>query len=182
MILAELQEYLDLEPESGLDYYENFADLIEIEEEISFDLFFYVLKLTELKALGEYIETYLEEILEHLPDDAIELCTLLETLKLSLTGLLEASYDDDNRFRSFVEELYQFRKWYIFESLVTYKAASSEVEKQGTLMEAMVLIRLEPFENFTHQYDFTQCLNYEIDEYVVSFSFAEETEAESDET
>lgn len=180
MDLNELMEMLEIDEPGEFEYFENLADLLESDETIPEDTLFQLFSQTDPKVVGELIHNYFDDILEAMPESSTEMFTLLENIKRSLIGLLQTS-DDESLMLHFVEELYRFKTWYCSESEVTCKSLSDGEEKVLPLRDALVLSRLEKMEEDEYQYDFEECLKYEIDEYIMSFADLAVEEADEDE-
>lgn len=180
MDLNELMEMLEIEEPSEFEYFENFADLIESDETIPEETLFQLFSQTDPKTVAELIHNYFEDMLEAMPESSTDMLTLLENIKRSLMGLLQTS-EEESLLRNFVEELFRFKTWFCLESEVGCKSLSDGEEKVLSLRDALVLSRLEKMEEDEYQYDFEECLKYEIDEYIMSFADLAIEEEEEDE-
>lgn len=180
MDLNELMEMLEIEEPGEFEYFENFADLIESDETIPEETLYQLFSQTDPKIVSELIHNYFEDMLEAMPESSAEMYTLLENIKRSLIGLLQTS-EDESLMRHFVEELHRFKTWFCAESEVGCKSLSDGEEKVLPLRDALVLSRLEKMEEDEYQYDFEECLKYEIDEYIMSFADLAVEEDEDDE-
>lgn len=178
MSLEELLEILDLEEAVDFQYFENFADLMEYDGEIRYDDLYALLKRVDMLALGEFIETYVDEILEGIPSEfGIEVYTFLTSVKMMLLGLAEsiaAAEEDEERDQRpiFVEEIFKLRNWLTNESEVRLTRKKDKKILLVTLLEAITAYRMEKFSEEEYDYDFSECTPYEIDEYMVSVSSA----------
>ena len=178
MNLEELLEILDIEEPEDFTFFENFADLIEYEGEIKYDALYSLIKRVDLISLGEFIETYFDDTLDGIPEeDGIDAYTFLTSVKMTLLGLVEsiASAEEDeerDELPIFVEELYKFRNWFTRESVVHMTRLKDEKMLTVTLLEAITAYRIEKLNEDEYSYDFEDCIPYEIDEYMVSFSSA----------
>lgn len=183
MDLNELMEMLEIDEPSEFEYFENLADLIECDETIPEETLFQLFSQTDPKTVADLIHNYFEDMLEAMPESSTDMITLLENIKRSLIGLLQTS-DEESLLRHFVEELFRFKTWFCFESEVGCKSLSDGEEKVLSLRDALVLSRLEKMEEDEYQYDFEDCLKYEIDEYIMSFAdlAIEEEEDEEEQT
>lgn len=192
MNLEELLDILDLEEPEDFTFFENFADLIEYEGEIKYDALYSLIKRVDLISLGEFIETYFDDTLDGIPEeDGIDAYTFLTSVKMTLLGLVEsiASAEEDeerDELPIFVEELYKFRNWFTRDSVVHMTRLKDEKMLTVTLLEAITAYRIEKLNEDEYSYDFEDCIPYEIDEYMVSFSSAmsdleEEEELEAEE-
>lgn len=169
MDLNELMEMLEIDEPGEFEYFENLADLIEADESIPEETLFQLFSQTDPKTVAELIHTFFDDMLEAMPESSTEMFTLLENIKRSLIGLLQTS-EEESLLRHFVEELFRFKTWFCFESEVGCKSLSDGEEKVLPLRDALVLSRLEKMEEDEYQYDFEECLKYEIDEYIMSFA------------
>ncbi len=180
MDLNELMEMLEIDEPSEFEYFENLADLIESDETIPEETLFQLFSQTYHKTVAELIHNYFDDMLEAMPESSTEMFTLLENIKRSLIGLLQTS-EEESLLRHFVEELFRFKTWFCFESEVGCKSLSGGEEKSLPLRDALILSRLEKMEEDEFQYDFEDCLKYEIDEYIMSFADLAIEEEEEDE-
>ncbi|HUM56139.1 MAG TPA: hypothetical protein PLC13_03185 [Bacillota bacterium] len=169
MDLQDLLSFLEIDASIEFEYFENFADLVECEETIPESTLFSLFSETDKKIVGEIIVNYFDDMLDALPDDANDIYTLLEKIKLSMAGFIKASDDEDNLAR-FSEQLAGFKTWYCFESAVGCKDPATGEEKLLTLRDALTLARLEKLEGEEYIYDFSECMNYEVDDYMVNIS------------
>ena len=169
MNLEKLLEMLEIDEPEEFEYYENFADLVECDEEIPEDVLFKLFSQTDQNAVADIINNYFEEMLEAVPDDSTDFYTLIENIRLSLTGLIKSG-DDENAMVHFSEELDKFKKWYSFESAVECKNLKDDEEKVLPLRDALTLARLEKLEGDEYSYDFSDCMDYEIEDYIMDFA------------
>lgn len=180
MDLNELMEMLEIDEPSEFEYFENLADLLESDETIPEETLFQLFSQTDPKTVAELIHNYFDDMLEAMPESSTEMFTLIENIKRSLIGLLQTS-EEESLLRHFVEELFRFKTWFCFESEVGCKSLSGGEEKMLPLRDALILSRLEKMEEDEYQYDFENCLKYEIDEYIMSFADLAIEEEEDDE-
>ncbi|NLF47522.1 MAG: hypothetical protein GX578_04280 [Clostridiales bacterium] len=169
MDLQELLSFLEIDTPMEFEYFENFADLVECEEIIPESTLFLLFSETDKRIVGEIIINYFDDMLESLPDDSNDIYTLLEKIKLSMAGLIKAS-DDQDILSRFPEQLNAFKNWYCFESAVACKDPDTGEEKLLTLRDALTLARLQKLEGEEYIYDFSECMNYEVDDYMVNIS------------
>jgi len=182
MDLQELLAFLEIDEPSEFEYFENFADLAESDEAVPEETLFMLFSETDKKVVAEITGSYFDDMLEAIPDSAIDMYTLLDTVKMVLVGLISASDDDENVLTHFVEEFSRFRSWYCFESAVECREINGDEEKVLSLRDALTLARMEKLEGYEYDYDFSDCLNYELDEYMMTFAdmAKEETPEEDD--
>lgn len=171
----ELLELLDIENPDEFQYFEHFADLMECDQPVSYDALFELISQADKVTLAELIENYLDEIADALPDNGTEAYTFLKSVGLSLRGLLKPIADDDEdeyshkQLITFVEELERFRNWYTSGSNVECTRKKDGITKDVTFLEAVVLVRMEKLNEEEYSYGFDDGLDYQLDEYVVSF-------------
>jgi hypothetical protein len=177
MDFDELLELLEIESSDEFGYFEHFAALIECDEEIPYDLFYRVLADAESDTLIDLTENYFEDILQGMPDDAIDIYTLICTIKQALIGLAKSSSTREERI-AYTDELYKFRNWFIFDSIVHLRRLSDNSKRDVSVSEALSLYRLEKLNEDQYRYDFSDCLDYEIDEYAISIDAALDEEYE----
>jgi hypothetical protein len=167
MDFDELLELLEIESPDEFGYFEHFAALVECDEEIPYDLFYRILAEAEPDTLIDLTDNYFEEILQNIPEDAVDAYTLLSTIRQALVGLAKNSSTREERV-AYTDELYKFRNWYIFDSIVHLKRISDNAKRDVTVSEAFSLYRLEKLNADQFRYDFSDSLDYEIDEYSIS--------------
>jgi len=167
MDFDELLELLEIESPDEFGYFEHFAALVECDEEIPYDFFYRILADSDSETLIDLTDNYFEEILLNIPDDAIDIYTLISTIRQALVGLAKNSSTREERI-AYVDELYKFRNWYIFDSIVHLKRLNDNAKKDVTVSEALSLYRLEKLNDDQYRYDFSDSLDYEIDEYSIS--------------
>lgn len=164
----ELMELLEIDSLDEFVDFEHFATLVECDEEIPYESFFKIFADVDSETLVEITDTYFEDILQGMPDDGIEVYTLMDTVRQALIGLAKNSTTRDERI-PYVDELYKFRNWYIFDSIVHLRRLKDNAKRDATVSEAMSLYRLEKLNDEQYRYDFSDSLDYEIDEYAISF-------------
>lgn len=169
MDMNELLEYLDLESPEEFEYFEHLADLLELEEAVSSEACYALFSAVSEITMTELLANYFEEIMENMPDDTIDIYTLLTTIRQCLLGLARSMAQPDG-LRLFVDEFVKFRDWYSMDSIVHCKRLSDGHCTDVTVGEALALSRLEKLNGNEYDYDFSDCLDYEIDEYSMSLS------------
>lgn len=172
MDYQELLEYLGLEDPAEFEYFENFADLVEGHETISLGALYQLLKGIPEDVMSEVIEGYFNEALEACPDTEVEIYTLLELIKRALIGLSKKA-EDDKDLGFFADEILRFKEWFANESRVTIKDKATKVSSQVTVMEALVISRLEKIEGAEYDYDFSQAIDYSIDGNIMTYSLSD---------
>jgi hypothetical protein len=167
MDFDELLALLEIDSIEEFGYFEQFAALIECDDEIPYEIFYKILADVDSDTLIDLTGNYFDDVLQGIPDDGIDVYTLLSTIRQALTGLAKNSSTREERV-AYTDELFKFRNWYFFESVVHLRLLSDNSKKDVTLSEALSLFRLEKFNNEQYRYDFSDCLDYDIDEYSIS--------------
>jgi hypothetical protein len=178
--LHELLELLGIEEPEEFEYYENFADLVESDEEVSVSVLMELFSHTDATVVSDIIGQYFDDMLETLPHDVLDMHILIENIKLSLMGLLKAG-DAEKNMADFAEEVGKFKTWYSFESAVECISTETGEGKVLSLRDALTLVRLEKLGEEEFSYDFTDCLDYEMEDYIMSFADLARADAEEDE-
>lgn len=169
MELNELLEKLELEEAREFEYFENFADLVENQWDIPADTLFTLFSETDKEDVAEVIRQYFDEMQEGMPDDSTDIFTLIETIKMYLSGLILNS-KNDNLMMDFAEEINRFRNWYCEGSSVDCVDIGTGKKETISLKDALTVSRIDRMENTEHRFDFENCLDYEIDEYLMNFA------------
>ena len=185
MDLKELLEYLDIDSPEDLEYFENMADLMESEEEIPVETLKDLFSDADMEQVSAIITEYFDDVLEHVPDRETEIYSLLNTVRLSLAGMAK-NIDDDDELFSFAEEFERVHQWYALDSVV--KCAKTEegglddgAVSEMTLRDALATYRMEKLGEEENEYDFEECLDFEMDEYTMTFAELMEDELDPDE-
>lgn len=175
MTLADLFEMLDMDTPADFEYFEQFADLMESEEDIPFDLFYSVISEASPETMTELTGNYMEDLSNALPDDYDDLFTIVDSVQQRLLLLCENLDDSDSR-RDYANELYRFRQWF-------HKEDGAFVDgKPCCVMDAAARARSEKFSGTEHVYDFSPSLGYELEDLSVGLgSFSEINLVESEE-
>lgn len=176
---TELYNLLEIEDGSEFEYFEDFAALIECEASIESDVIYSLLKEVSLETFSELCASYFEEILEAVPNDSIEVYTLLENVQRSIRGLALHG-DGESSLLQLADEVNRFRIWYCIESKVICRNFASDLEEEMPVSEALVTSRLEKISGDKYSFDFTNSLDYPMEEYIMSF--ADIMKAEDDES
>ena len=110
MTKEELYDLLEIDTPADLEYFEQMADLLETEEEISRDLFRHALSEIRAENAGEFAENYVGELMNAVPDGvpADGLTEALDAMQQRLM-LLAEDLDEAQAREDFAEELYKLR-------------------------------------------------------------------------
>jgi hypothetical protein len=177
-----LYALLDIEEAADFQYFENLAALFECEEEIQEAALFQLISDVDKQVLSELIHNYFEEMTDFLPGDAAEVYSLLERIKLALMGLARGSEQEENLMVNLAEELERFRRWYADESRVICTPIKEPAGETAVPMrDAVTMARIEKLEGDKYEYDFSQCMDYPLEEYIMSLGDMVAAEYEEEE-
>lgn len=166
MNLTELLELIEIDEPADFEYVESFAEIVENDDEIPEEVLCELFRETDPETVSELIDSYFTEIEEILENG--DICELLETIKYSLMALIEDG--DEQSIYRFGEELARFQIWYSFESQVISRELGEDQERVLCLRDAVTQKRLEKFEGEGYDYDFSECLDYEIEEFILDMA------------
>ena len=168
MRIEEVLELLEIESPDEFEYFEHLAELIECPEEISYDAFYSVLNEVDPAILADLLDNYFEDLMQGIPDDATDFFTLVTTIGQVLISLCQGNEFHDRHL--FVDELYRFRNWYTFDSVVHCYDLSDGLTSGIPVVEALALYRLEKLGEKKYEYDFSDCMDYRLEEYTLPLS------------
>ena len=169
MNYEELLKYLDMEDPSEFAYFDSMADLLECEEAIEQEAVNRLFSEACAGNVSELINNYFEDITNGLPEDSDEVFSLLEQVRLCLTGLIENA-EDESDIRRFTDEFCRFRDWYSFDSEVEIVSEDTGAIAFQCLRDAIATARAEKFGGESFRYNFAKASEYEIDSYTMSFA------------
>ena len=157
MTLEKLYKLLEMDGPEDMEYFEQFADLMEIDEDVPFDLFYMALSGVKPENAGELAENYFEDLGSAAPEDEDDLVLLLDSLEENLMHLAEDIDDADTR-RSFAEQLYKFREW--------YKApGGAEIDgEKVSVFDALLQARADAISGETHELAFLSTDEFKLDD------------------
>ena len=157
MTLAKLFKQLEMDTPEDLEYCEQLADLLEMDEDIPFDLFYIALSKIDPQTAGDLIENYFEDLTNAVPDEANEMVSLVDSVEQNLL-LLAADLDQDEVRRSFAEQLFKFRSWYKDPEMAEIDGAPASP------FTAVLQAREDKLAGGSHKIAFTGCGDYELDD------------------
>ena len=169
MNYEELLQLLEIDSPADLVYFEQFAELIENSEEISIEMITPLIEGMERDVIAELTESYFEDVLKFIPDDDVDLYTLISAISKMLIAIAENG-DSDDYARMYAEELYKFRSWYLFDGVVQCVDLDDDSLSEITVFEALTNYRIQSHMDKEYSFDFSDALDYELDEYIVSLS------------
>lgn len=168
-------EKLDIEHGSDFQYFENIAELMEMEEEADEALICELLREMELEELNELIAQYFNEVEGQIPDGETEFYTLLSSIRQVLesqTQMTIRAEDEDDKAQyisKLAQEISKFREWYSLKENVECTNIETGLRSLLPVRDALALARAEKLGGEPHYFDFTDALDYELDELVMSF-------------
>jgi hypothetical protein len=181
MNIEEVLELLEINSPDEFEYFEHIAELLECPEDISYEIFHAILKEVEVEILEDLLDSYFEDVLKGIPDDATDFFTLMSTIQQHLLSLVSEADDQDQK-RQFIDELNRFRTWFTFDSIVICKNKTDGLTINTTALEAITLHRLEKLGEQAYEYDFSESIDYPLEELSIKFSYAvEKDEIDEDE-
>ena len=170
MDFQELLEMLDLSEPGEFEYFENFADLVECDQDIPEELLYQLFIDTDRAVVVDLVKSYFKEMADSMPEGAdTDIMSLLDNIMKSLIGLLRSDDEEESCLR-FAEELDKFIRWYTVESEVVCTSDDGDDEQILPLRDALTLVRVERLETGMYNYDFSGCMDYELDEYIMTFA------------
>lgn len=175
---------LDIEEPADFVYFENIAALFECEAEIEQGLLCALLAAVDKQTVAELIDNYFEELTGFLPDGETELFTLLTQIQQALRGMLQSGENDlveteaqrEDLLVRLAEEIERFRQWYSCEDRVSCMLLGEGEEERISLRDAIASVREEKLLGQRYVYDFSDCLDYPLAEYVMTFALADRTD------
>lgn len=169
MNYEDLLTLLEIEYPADLVYFEQFAELVENVEDISIEPIAQIIEGMERDVLSELTESYFEDVLKFIPDDDANLYSLLSAISKTLMAIAESG-DSDDYARMYAEELYKFRNWYLFDGIVQCVDLDDNNTSEMTVYEALTNHRVQNIMDKDYSFDFSEALDYPLDEYIVSLS------------
>ena len=155
MNVTKLLEYLELEEPSEFEFFENLADLVEADMEITPEALYPIFESLDMEIFGELLNNYFDDMLKFIPEDAVEIYTLLDSVKMALIGM-SRNLEEENDLVLLTDEFCRFRNWYSLDSTVwvTEIAKENFQEKGMPLRDALTLARMEQLGGEKYEYIF----------------------------
>ena len=182
----EFYELLDIDYPADFQYFENLAAFLECDEELDYDDVAELFAEVDKDTLAQLVDNYFEELTDFVPGSETGVYGILDNVRRALMGMAR-NCEDETMETKLADELERFRRWYSMDSKVYLTNLGTMDEQEYTLRDALVNARIEKLDGDKFQYDFSECENYVLDEYIVSFgdmiaaSEAEEMESTGDE-
>lgn len=171
-----LYEMLDMENGADFQYFENVADLLESSEDTSSDLIYELLENIDLNTFAELLENYFDQIEDWVPDGETDIFTLLMNIKRVMIGMAQTvtgdneNDDTDDTMLQLADELGKFREWYSDTDNVECVDDETEEVSELPVRDALSLCREEKLGGKVYRYDFTEALDYELSEFIMTFA------------
>lgn len=175
MDFNELLNLLEMEDASEFKYFENFAALVEAEEFIDCDAVHELLSYISEEELSEFTHSYFEDAASALPDSESDSFIFLQNMEQSLLGKLNSSKAD------YIDELFKFRKWYIFDSEVEILSESGKKSVESFFYALVLYREARIAANTKDTYKFDAALSYDIEEYKFSIDISGEEYGDEEE-
>ena len=168
-----LLEKLEIEEGGKIEYFEQLAELLEMPEALSFELFFAALGGLDSETAGELTENYFEELVDALPDDENELVSLMDTIEQNILLLAENLEDDSVKLR-YAQQLFKFREWLV-------APGNAQIDgSDASVLEAIFAAREDKLTGEDRTLDFSDALDYELDDTEYSLGSFEKIEIVED--
>jgi hypothetical protein len=166
MDLERLLALLEIDTPADLMYFEQFAELVESDEDIPPDTLQALFLDVDHEALATICEGYFDELLRSVPENAVELYALMQTIRSYMLGIIN-SEEGESFAELFTDEFLKFKTWYRDDTRVICRNNADGSESEQTLMEALTNSLLQGMTDDDYSFDFSEALDYEIDEYIV---------------
>lgn len=161
-------ELLDIDYPAEFQYFENLAAFLECDEELEYEDVAELFQGVDKDTLAQLVDNYFEELTDFVPGSETGVYGILDNVRRALMGMAR-NCDDDTMETKLADELERFRRWYSIDSRVYLTNLGTMDEQEFTLRDALVNARIEKLDGEKFQYDFSECENYVLDEYIVSF-------------
>lgn len=168
-------ELLDIESGQDFMYFENFAALMECDEDIDGDQILEILRDVDMEIFIEICGEFFDDVETSIPEGETELYTLMLTIRRAFIGM--AKIDDEEVEKGLIllaDEINRFRHWYSVDSHVECKNQATLEVQDVTVRDALALSRIEKLSDESYFYDFSDSLDYLIEEYVMNYAELED--------
>ncbi|MDD7409098.1 MAG: hypothetical protein SOV71_08050 [Anaerovoracaceae bacterium] len=166
-MLQDILTELDIEDAEDFRYFEQFAALMETPLDIDYDTFAELMTMPDKEALTDMVSSFFEDVVKGIPDDNTALYRSVETYKDVLTTLSE--HIDDRGPGFFTDEMFSFREWFLEpESVICTPEDGESGVKRVSPCEAFILYREEKLSGTKYDYDFSEAMPEEPDDYTLS--------------
>lgn len=168
MTKEELFELVDIETGEDFTYFENFANLMEADEYITEEDIGMLIKELDCVTFSELAESYFYDVMEHLPDNAIDIYSTMEAVKRNIVSISTAIAKGEEQSHKLCRELYNFRNWYIDPQSCFATDLTSGNEDVMSIRDAIYENKLARITKTDWNFDFSECNQLEISEYIIN--------------
>ena len=171
--MDKLYELMGIRSPEDFHYFENMAELMETEEEISEEELHAFLKDLDKARFSDLLGQYYDHIQEWIPDRETEVYTLMENIRSVMSGyLMELDMDldeaeEDEILMNLVDEIIKFRRWFLFDDNVVCTNEVTEESYVTPVIDALAYARAETLGEDPYRFDFSRALDYELDHLTV---------------
>jgi len=174
MTKNELLKILDIDDGFEFGYFENLADLLEYDGEITADALYPLLMEIDASVFSEISESYFDDLIDHLPDTDVDIYNILEAEKRVFTDLAGRKGDDEedgreSSLRKLADEIERFREWYSLSPNCVCTDPDTGESETLPLRDAAARYRLAKLDGKDLGIDFDEALGFEVEDYIVSF-------------
>ena len=165
--IRQILDELDIEDEDDFRYFDQCAALMETPLGIDYDTFAEIIMIPDQDDLRQMVSDFFEDTVKGIPDDNTELYRMIQTYKDVLTTMAE--HMDDRGAGFFTDEMFNFREWFLEpESVVCTPEDGESGVRRLSPCEAFMLYREEKLSGVRYDYDFSEAMPGEPDEYTMS--------------
>lgn len=178
MDTKEFYSILDIDSPKEFIYYDNYAAMIESEEDIPFGLLYDLFENADEEDLLNLTDNYFGELLEDVPDEEEDFYILIENIGMCLMGILKSA--DDEKISKFTEEIVKFREWFTARPELIVEDCETGERDELTVRQAITRYNAEAIMGDESRFYFDTMLDYDIDEYVYTINLGSEDDIDYD--
>ncbi|MDY6038148.1 MAG: hypothetical protein SPI74_04065 [Eubacterium sp.] len=164
----ELFDLLDISSGDEFTYFENFASLMEMDEYIEEAEIALLLRELDYITFSELAESYFYDVMENLPDNAIDIYNTMEAVKRNIVSFSSAIEKGEDKVNKLCHEIFNFRNWYDNSMNCTVIDLASGKERHISIKEAIYENRIAKLEKRDLDFDFSEAEQMEINEFIVN--------------
>jgi len=168
MTKEELFELVDIETGEDFTYFENFANLMEADEYLTEEDIGMLLRELDCITFSELAESYFYDVMENLPDNAIDIYNTMEAVKRNIVSISTAIAKGEEQSHKLCREIYNFRNWYSNAKSCYATDLSSGKENLISIRDAIYENKLAWITKTDWVFDFSDCDQLEISEYIIN--------------
>ena len=162
---------LGIESGDDLRFFEDFAEIVETEEEIEAAVLAEILAEADMEVFEELCEGYFDELKGFLDDSGGEIRDITNDIKKAICGrsvILREAYDRhelSEAAEALANELIKFRDWYSADGSVVCTSHDTGDTELISVRDAVLSSRLEKLGGESFDFDFGSALLYDFDDY-----------------